>query len=136
MSAYKEFNSIAFNNGELLVQALAEMGFTAEIGQSLPLYGFQGDQRDQRAQIVIRRNQIGSLSNDLGFAWNGQAFIPIISEYDAQGRLNQRWREQLQATYSKLAIMRFLQEKKAAIGRIQSLEDGSIVFQATVVVRR
>ena len=136
MSAYKEFSNIQFANGELLVKALAELGLRPRIGQGLALHGYQGDVRQQRAQIVVDRQQIGTSSNDLGFAWNGQAFVPIISEYDARRVLNEEWRQKLQATYAKLAILQFLGSKGAAIGTISQLDDGSLAFTATVEVQR
>jgi len=134
MSAYKEFRNIQFANAELLMRALKELGLKPEIGPSLILYGYQGDARQQRAQIVVRRQQIGTSSNDLGFAWNGQAFIPIISEYDARNTLTEEWRQSLLAMYSKLAVLRFLEAKGASIRQIQAGEAGIAIY-ATVEVK-
>lgn len=136
MSAYKEFSNIQFASASLLVKALAELGFTAQIGEDLPLHGYQGRIRQQRAQIVVDRHQIGGASNDMGFAWNGKAFVPIISDFDAGGRLNEEWRRKLQATYSKVAVLQFLAAKGAKIHKVGNLEDGSITFQAEMEVQR
>lgn len=136
MSAYKQFDEVQFLNANLLVSALAELGYQAKVGQALPLHGYRGDVRQQRAQVVVDRQQIGRLSNDLGFAWNGRAFTPIISDYDAGGKLNEEWRQKLQATYAKLAVLTFLGQKGAEIGAVGQLDDGSIAFSATVEVQR
>ncbi len=34
------------------------------------LYGYQGDKREQVAEIIIRRKNVGSSSNDIGFKQN------------------------------------------------------------------
>jgi hypothetical protein len=135
MSAYKEFTRVQFANAELLVAALKQLGFEAKVGPTRPLTGFIGRIREQTAEIIVDRHQISGASNDLGFSWNGQAFFPIISNFDARGRLNAEWLQQLQATYSKLAVMQFLASKGAQVGPVSTLEDGSIAFKATVEVQ-
>lgn len=136
MSAYMEFTEIQFANAALLVQALQEMGYTVETGKSLALYGYRGRERPERAQIVVRRDQVGSAANDLGFRWDKdkQAFIPIISEYDARTNLKAKWRERLQATYSKLAVTKFIQSNQGNVKRFQKGPDGTILIRATVEV--
>ena len=51
-----------------LVMALADVGFkTVEDHEAAqPLYGYQGDQRAQTAEVIIRRKFIGRASNDIG----------------------------------------------------------------------
>lgn len=134
MSAYKEFNEIQLANAACLVEALRQLGYTPEFGRSLVLYGYEGDARREAAQIVVRRSQIGSSSNDLGFAWNGKAFIPVISEFDARNALDEEWRQQLQTMYGKMAVLRFLQAKGARIQKI-STGDLGIHVRATVEVQ-
>ncbi len=83
MSKYLTFTDVVFKNEALLLAALAELGYTTvERGEALPLYGYQGDERAERAQLVIRRKHIGVASNDLGFAHSAEGYTPIISEYD------------------------------------------------------
>ena len=133
MSAYKQFDNIQFANASCLIEALQQLGYTPEFGNSLVLSGYQGDARQETAQIVVRRSQIGSSSNDLGFAWNGKAFTPIISEYDAKAVLTKKWRDELQAMYSRLAVLRFLQSKGAKIQSVQTGDQGTVI-RATVEV--
>ena len=66
-----------------LVVALKKLGIPferAKVGQTLPLYGWHGRKRKERARVVIRRKDIGSAANDLGF--NPQTGSVVISEYD------------------------------------------------------
>lgn len=135
MSAYKVFDEVQFAAGELLIKALQELGYHPEIGKELTLYGYQGDARAQKAQIVVRRREIGRLSNDLGFQWTGTAFVPIISEYDAGGPLGQEWQEKLSRTYDRLAVLKFLDAKKGQVNYLKHGDDGSLFIEATVEVQ-
>lgn len=83
MSKYCTFTDMVFKDRRLLLTALADLGYTeVEEGEALPLFGYQGDQRTETAEIVVRRRYVGSASNDLGFARTPQGFVPVISEYD------------------------------------------------------
>ena len=83
MSKYLQFPDVVFKNRESLLAALADCGYIrVEEGTALPLYGYHGDRRAETAELVVRRQHIGSASNDLGFTLTPQGFVPIISEYD------------------------------------------------------
>ncbi len=123
MSAYKEFDSIKFLNADCLVAALKELGFQPEVGATLGLYGYKGDLRPEVAQIVIRRQQIGAMSNDVGFRWAGQGFIPIVSEFDS-GRFNETWFSRLQEAYAKHAVLKFVQQKRGRVLQAGQVEGG------------
>ncbi len=91
----------AFVSAEHLIAALGDLGFANVEHHDLPqqLYGWKGDQRQQAAEIVIRREFISPVSNDIGFARTEDGtFAAVISEYDAQafdaawlGKLGQRY---------------------------------------------
>jgi len=134
MSAYKEFSQVQFANAQLLVSALAELGYEAQVGEAIPLRAWGSQQRT--AQIVVPREQIKGAGYDLGFVWNGKAFVPVIEDYMARTCLNEEWRQKLQATYAKLAILTFLARKGATIGQVQTLQDGSLALSATMEVQR
>ncbi|MBK7935087.1 MAG: hypothetical protein IPK01_16780 [Acidobacteria bacterium] len=79
MSKYMTFDSQAFPNRELLLEALAECGFASPtVGTDIPLEGW--DKRDpQTADIVIRRREVQgrSLLGDIGFPENvKRAMLP------------------------------------------------------------
>lgn len=108
MSKYKVIQT-EFRNPESLKKALTDLAVPFECARdpkvpSLSLYGYMGDERPERASFVIRRHQVnqhwsGGMSNDLGFAWDGQQFTVQISDYDsgksaellALDRLRQRY---------------------------------------------
>ena len=132
MSAYKLFNEVQFLNGELLVEALRQLGLIAQCGEAITLRGW-GSQ--QTAQIVVSREQFECGGYDLGFQWNGQAFVPIIEDYMARTCLNEEWRRMLQDMYAKLGVLKFLGTVGAEVGAFQRLADGSLAFSATVEVK-
>jgi hypothetical protein len=47
------------------------------------LYGYQGDKREQTAEIIIRRKYVGGAANDIGFKLQSDGtYQAIISDYD------------------------------------------------------
>jgi hypothetical protein len=82
--------AVKFKDQSCLVEALQRFGFFPMLhDKPVNLYGYHGDQRSQTAHIVVSRNQISSLSNDLGFFWNGTEYECLISEYDQGAGLAQ-----------------------------------------------
>jgi hypothetical protein len=79
-----------FQSRDCLRQALMAVGipFTeVELGQSeTHLYGYQGDRRPETATFVIRRQNVGLGSNDIGWHWEPglRAFVPVVSAYDTR----------------------------------------------------
>ncbi len=101
MSKYMTFTGTAFKDRECLLKALAECGYgTVEEGESLSLYGYQGDRRPETAQIVVRRKFIGSASNDLGFQKTDAGYVAVISEYDQQYMMQGKFLTALRTNYN------------------------------------
>ena len=101
MSKYMTFTDTAFKDRECLLNALSECGYeTVEEGESLSLYGYQGDRRPETAQIVVRRKFIGSASNDLGFRKTEAGYVPVISEYDRSFIMQGKFLTALRITYN------------------------------------
>ena len=95
------FTDTAFKDRECLLNALSECGYeTVEEGASLSLYGYQGDKRAETAQIVVRRNFIGSASNDLGFQKTDAGYVPVISEYDRSFMMQGKFIANLRTNYN------------------------------------
>lgn len=75
-------------NLEVLLATLAELGWDkgkVEVHETpQALYGYHGDQRAEKAHVVIRRSNTGvGSSNDIGFVREADGtYRPIISEYD------------------------------------------------------
>jgi hypothetical protein len=64
------------------------------------LYGYQSDRREQKANIIIRRNHVGGFSNDLGFVKTADGtYQAIISDYDSS-HYNKNWLGNLQMHYN------------------------------------
>jgi len=77
-----------------LVEALEAIYNHVEVHEKPQhLYGYQGDKRKQMAEVIVRRQFISGLSNDLGFKLNERTgcYEMIVSEYDSkQGKVNQQ----------------------------------------------
>lgn len=73
-----------FKDKECLLNALKELGFKEieDCPEARTLYGYRGDQREEKAHIIIRRKHVGRLSNDIGFVKTASGYDMIVSEYD------------------------------------------------------
>lgn len=66
MSKYEELRTV-LSEELFLVEALRDLGYNPEVSnEGLSLYGYLGDERLEKAHIVIRRRQLDSASNDIG----------------------------------------------------------------------
>ncbi len=105
MSKYMTFDSQAFPNRELLLEALAECGFaTPTAGSSLSLDGW--DKRNpQTADIVIRRRDVKgqALLGDIGFQKTAKGYVAIIDDLDLAYRLGKDFVIRLQNSYHEAA---------------------------------
>ena len=130
MSAYKEIKT-EFRNLESLKKALADLGYTEiEIAKNprkpdLPLYGYMGDQRPERASVRIPRSQVGRASNDVGFMWNGNSYTAIISQFDSGTHFDEKKQNQLAQRYSYHEIRYQAKLRGYGVREIQG-QDGSI----------
>jgi hypothetical protein len=105
MSKYLCYPDFVLKSRELLLRALADLGFgEVEEGDALPLYGYGGDRRSETAEIVVRRRHVGSASNDLGFARTEDGFVPVISEYDQRTLLGGQFLVKLRTAYGERVV--------------------------------
>jgi len=115
-------------NAEALIFALIETGnFTVDQieihNEPQTLFGYQNDARQEKANIIIRRKNIGPSSNDLGFIKNeDNTYTAIISEFD-RNRFNQRWTDRLKSNYAFHAI-RLQSEAKGRKVHREKLDNG------------
>jgi hypothetical protein len=113
---------------DALLKALADIGFKeVEVHETAQhLYGYQGDVRSQTAEVIIRRQYIGSASNDIGFKRqkDGQ-FEAIISEYDRH-KYSQAWLNGLTQRYGYHMLLEAAPEQGFTIEEEETLEDGTI----------
>ncbi len=125
MSKYLTFSDVVFPNRQLLLAALAALGYgEVEEGEALPLLGYRGDRRAETAEIVVRRRHIGEASNDLGFARTPAGYIPIISEYDGRTLHAGRFLPALRAAYSEGVVAEIQRRLR---GTARRTVEGSLV---------
>ena len=101
MSKYMSFESEAFANRELLVEALKEMGFeNITVGTDLLLQGY--DKRDQKlADVIIRRDSIKTqrFLGDIGFQKTAKGYSLVVDDMDLDYRLGRDFLKRLQTQY-------------------------------------
>jgi len=105
MSKYMTFESQSFANGDLLLEALADLGFnTVTQGTDLALDGW--DKRNARtADIIIRRKDVKShhLLADIGFQKTSSGYVAVIDDMDHDYRLGKDFVVRLQNQYHEAA---------------------------------
>ena len=119
-----------FRDPQALVEALVESGFAAdqiEVHQeAVPLYGYQGDVRLQKAHIVIRRQHVGTAANDVG--WERQpdgTYRGWISEYDGRHRFDQAMQNRIKQEYAYVVVERQQRARGRSVSR-ERLPSGEI----------
>ena len=104
ISAYLPFET-EFNDEQCLLAALADNDVRSyknvEVHeQPQNLIGYHGDTRSQKANIIIRRSEIGGSSNDIGFLKNADGkYTAIISDFD-KGTHNTKYMVGLKSAYA------------------------------------
>ncbi|QYO65378.1 DUF1257 domain-containing protein [Leptolyngbya sp. 7M] len=99
------FESQSFANGELLLEALSDIGFTTVTqGKDLPLDGW--DKRSARtADIIILRRDVKThhLLADIGFQRTSSGYVAVIDDMDLDHRLGKDFVVRLQNQYHEAA---------------------------------
>ena len=106
MSAYGEFET-AVREQRFLIESLTEMGYSVEAhADGAPLFGYHGDERPERAHVIIRRAQLSCASNDIGFARGADGrFRVILSEYDRGIGYDEKWVGKVHQHYKEKQTM-------------------------------
>ncbi len=112
VSKYEELRTILSDECHLL-EALKELGFNPETSpDGLGLYGYLGDERPEKANIVIRRRQLKSASNDIGFVRDASGvYRALISEYDRGIGFDDAWLGRVAQTYKERQTMAVAKSK-------------------------
>lgn len=112
MSKYAEMQTVLADE-MFLVQALGDLGFAPEVAvEGRSLVGYMGDGRPEKATIIIRRHQLDSASNDIGFARGlDGTFRAIISEYDRSIGFDDAWLGRLAQIYKERQSMSVARSK-------------------------
>jgi hypothetical protein len=106
MSKYEELKTV-LSEERYLIEALQDLGYAPEVcREGVTLFGYMGDERPERAQIVIRRRQLDSASNDIGFARDANGIYgALISEYDRNIEFNNAWLGHVAQAYKERQTM-------------------------------
>ena len=113
----------SIDSREDLIAALEEIFPREQIevhDEPQPLFGYQNDRREQTAEVIIRRKNVGGSSNDMGFKWNGEkkVYDAIISAYDRQ----QGWEGKVKQAYAmqkvKAVVKAAKRQMKVISGKI------------------
>lgn len=103
MSAYITL-ATPMTDQECLLEALEELGFGNDKVEVHPegtaLVGYEGRRRQQQAHVVIRRQHVGSASNDIGFEHTSTGFRAHVSGYD-HPRFGGGWLSRLASSYQE-----------------------------------
>ncbi len=124
-----------FTDLAALVDALVAVGFERDQvevhEQSVALFGYQGDERPQRANVVIRRQHVGRGANDVGWERCSDGTIRSwISEFDARHRLDASMQRRIRQEYACAAVTRQQQALGRQVER-RMLPDGEIELQVS-----
>lgn len=106
MSKYAELRTVLADESHIIA-ALNDLGYVVETPlEAQSLVGYRGDDRPEKATIIIRRNQLDSASNDIGFARGlDGTFRAIISEYDRSIGYDDAWLGRLAQAYKERQTM-------------------------------
>jgi hypothetical protein len=125
MSRYLTYPEIVFRDRHLLLASLSELGFAeVEEGEELSLYGYHGDRRSESAALVVRRQHMGSASNDLGFGKTDNGYFPIISEYNRRTLLAGQFLPRLRVAYAEHVVEVV---RKRLRGSVHRTGEGSVI---------
>jgi hypothetical protein len=86
-----------------LIAALAEMGYHPEVHpDGAPLIGYEGHERPEQAHVIVRRRELDSASNDIGFAKATDGRYAVqLSEYDQAIGFDQKWLNRIRQLYKE-----------------------------------
>jgi hypothetical protein len=127
MSEYTKVE-IKMKDPDCICSALKELGYPTELHEvAQPLYGYQGDVRPERANIIVRRKHIGSAANDIGFSKNTDGtYEMIISEYDRRASHSGNFMSRLKQMYGVHKTKKFIKRKGYSISSQKTDADGKI----------
>jgi hypothetical protein len=86
-----------------LIAALGEMGYHPEVHlDAAPLIGYEGHERPERAHVIVRRRELDTASNDIGFAKTADGrYGAQLSEYDQAIGFDQKWLNRIRQLYKE-----------------------------------
>jgi D-alanine-D-alanine ligase-like ATP-grasp enzyme len=106
-----------------------------------PLYGYQGDNRSlldrsspdyaPPCHIIIRRNNVGSAANDVGYRRTGDGkYVAYISEFDKKRNFDVEKQNFVMQEYTARVAEKQLKSQGYSLKRVKE-KDGTIKLYAT-----
>ena len=90
------------------------------------LHGYQGDERSQVANIIVRRKHVGAASNDIGFHKRKDGkYDLVISEFDQRSK-SRIFLNKFHQSYVVKQSTRQLKKKGYKIKKKKVEQDGTI----------
>ena len=114
-----ESQEVRILDEEVLLETLAEFGYDSskvEVHESpVKLDGYRGDKREQKAHVVIRRRNVGAMSNDIGFEKRADgSYAAWVSDFDKSRGLGQKiWNKSFFQGYAKNKTVKWAKSKGA-----------------------
>jgi len=130
MSAYRKLKT-QFTSRYRLRKALEAAGVEFEecrVEQNL--YGWHGRKRPETATFIVRRQNIGGSSNDLGWHWDGHAFEEIVSDFDSRHAGCTAIRQAVRREYAVLTATAAARAKGYNVARVDQ-SDGQVQLVVT-----
>lgn len=128
-----------FKDPETLKEALIGLGVDEnhieEHKEPQNLSGFQGDSRQQKAHIIIRRKNVGTSSNDIGFERQSDGtYKAWVSDYDRSRGIGKSIIEgKLAQGYSRRIVEKEVARTRGwAIKQSETLKDGKLRIKIRV----
>lgn len=123
------------NDGECIKATLKEMGYVfEEHKEAQHLYGYMGDKRKQKANIIVRRRYVGAAANDVGFLRKSDGtYEMIISEYDRAGAKTQakNFMKNIHQIYNKHLVLKQAKRNGLIFQQQKITKDNKIKIQCT-----
>ena len=109
MSAYEKQSSM-LQDEESLIKALCENGFSREQievhAEPQNLIDYHGQNRGQKATVIIRRKFVGPVANDIGFNLTSDGTYEVfISDYDRHAH-GPAWVTELTKSYDEHLLIK------------------------------
>jgi len=132
MSEYKVVE-IDFKDEQVLIDSLKQMGYEPRVcDEAIPLEGYQGDKREQKAHIILPRKQVGSASNDVGFERTEDGFKLHVSQFDRAWRTGNKIIK-LKQTYAEKKIRKTVSKKSKYTIKSRTEQEGKIKLKIKVL---
>lgn len=123
---------LAIRDLDALVQVLRRLFPAVEVGENLPLYGYEGRLRRADACVRVDRRYIGRLANDLGVVRVEEApgrvrYDLVYSEYDL--RVHREHLDRVKQEYAREVALRTARHLGYRRLREERQADGTIVLR-------